>query len=118
MAGRLLAKLKSRDPAALARDCHQAFMRLPFEANPERVAEEIAKLLHLMKVGVGDRGAGAAASSAGPGAAVYLAPLSACQLGRHAVAGACCSTENFLFLLKLRAAGAGPAGVLASRHLL
>lgn len=31
--------------------CHQAFLRLPFEANPERVADEIAKLLHSMKVG-------------------------------------------------------------------
>lgn len=53
MAGRLLAKLKAKDPAALVRDCHQAFMRLPFEANPERVAEEIAKLLHTMKARAG-----------------------------------------------------------------
>lgn len=48
---RLLGKLRAKDPAALVRDAHQAFLRLPFESNPERVADEIAKLLHTMKVG-------------------------------------------------------------------
>lgn len=50
MAGRLLQRLRTKEPAQLVQQCHQAFLRLPFEANPERVADEIAKLLHSMKV--------------------------------------------------------------------
>lgn len=50
MAGRLLGRLRTKDPAQLVQAAHQAFLRLPFEANPERVADEIAKLLHSMKV--------------------------------------------------------------------
>lgn len=51
MAGRLLKGLgRSKDPKDLVQQCHQAFLKMPFEANPERVAEEIARLLHSMKV--------------------------------------------------------------------
>ncbi|PSC72997.1 Calcium-binding 39 [Micractinium conductrix] len=49
MAGRLLQRLRTKEPAQLVQQAHQAFTRLPFEANPERVADEIAKLLHSMK---------------------------------------------------------------------
>ena len=50
MAGRLLGRLRSKDPGQLVQQCHQAFLKMPFEANPERVAEEISRLLHSMKV--------------------------------------------------------------------
>lgn len=51
MAGRLLGRLRSKDPAQLVQQCHQAFLKMPFEANPERVGEEVSRLLHQMKVG-------------------------------------------------------------------
>ena len=57
MAGRLLQRLRTKEPAQLVQQAHQAFTRLPFEANPERVADEIAKLLHSMKASRADRGA-------------------------------------------------------------
>ena len=53
MAGRLLGRLRSKDPAQLVQQCHQAFLKMPFEANPERVGEEVSRLLHQMKVGAG-----------------------------------------------------------------
>lgn len=60
MAGRLLQRLRTKEPAQLVQQCHQAFLRLPFEANPERVADEIAKLLHSMKEAMfGEEEAGA-----------------------------------------------------------
>ena len=45
-------KIKQRNPAELVVKCHQLFVRLPYESNPERVIEEIAKLLIVMKVGM------------------------------------------------------------------
>ena len=57
MAGRLLQRLRTKDPALLVQQCHQAFTRLPFEANHERIAEELSKFLAAMKV----RAAGAQA---------------------------------------------------------
>jgi hypothetical protein len=53
MAGRLLGRLRTKDPAQLVHQAHQAFQRLPYEANPERVSDEIARLLHSMKVSRG-----------------------------------------------------------------
>lgn len=53
MAGRLLGRLRSKDPGQLVQQCHQAFLKMPFEANPERVGEEVSRLLHSMKVGAG-----------------------------------------------------------------
>lgn len=50
MAGRLLGRLRTKDPAQLVHQAHQAFTRLPYEANPERVADELSKILHSMKV--------------------------------------------------------------------
>ncbi|PRW33057.1 Degreening-related dee76 [Chlorella sorokiniana] len=49
MAGRLLGRLRSKDPGQLVQQCHQAFLKMPFEANPERVGEEVSRLLHQMK---------------------------------------------------------------------
>jgi hypothetical protein len=45
-------KIKQRNPAELVAKCHQAFVRLPYESNPERVIEEIARVLVAMKVGL------------------------------------------------------------------
>ena len=52
MAGRLLQRLRTKDPALLVQQCHQAFTRLPFEANHERIAEELSKFLAALKVRV------------------------------------------------------------------
>ena len=45
-----LAAAGKRNPAELVAKCHQAFVRLPYESNPERVVEEISKMLLAMKV--------------------------------------------------------------------
>lgn len=43
-------KIRTKNPAELVARAHQAFVRLPYESNPERVVDEIAKLLLAMKV--------------------------------------------------------------------
>lgn len=42
-------KIRTKNPAELVARAHQAFVRLPYESNPERVVDEIAKLLLAMK---------------------------------------------------------------------
>ena len=85
MAGRLLGRQRTKDPAQLVQRAHQAFLRLPFESDPERVADDIAKLLHSMKV-EGDGMIGSRRAEAFPGPARYLGDPQQC-LGVHPPGG-------------------------------
>ncbi len=48
---RVFARLKAKNPVELVAKTHQAFTRLPYESNPERATEELARLLQGIKVG-------------------------------------------------------------------
>ena len=50
MAGKLLQKLRIKNPGELVVKAHQCFVKLPYESNAERVIDEVGKLLHGMKV--------------------------------------------------------------------
>jgi calcium binding protein 39 len=47
--GRLMAKFRVKSPAELVQRTHQAFVRLPYESQPERTAEELGRLLAALK---------------------------------------------------------------------
>lgn len=49
MAARLFQKFKTSNPAELVQRVHAAFIRLPYESNHERVAEEIGRILATLK---------------------------------------------------------------------
>lgn len=46
----MLSKISKKNPAELVARAHQAFVKLPYESNPERVVDELGKILLAMKV--------------------------------------------------------------------
>lgn len=50
MAGKLLQKLRVKNPGELVVKAHQCFVKLPYESNAERVIDEVGRLLHGMKL--------------------------------------------------------------------
>jgi hypothetical protein len=50
MAAKIFKRLSVKTPAELAQKTHQAFVRLPYESSPERIVEDLARLLAGLKV--------------------------------------------------------------------
>lgn len=50
MAAKIFKRLSVKTPAELAQKTHQAFVRLPYESSPERLVEDLARLLAGLKV--------------------------------------------------------------------
>lgn len=50
MAAKIFKRLSVKTPAELAQKAHQALVRLPYESSPERIVDELGRLLAGIKV--------------------------------------------------------------------